>query len=79
MRHDVLLPKAGMSMTEGTILEFTVEDGASVEEGQPLYMFETDKTEMVVDAPQSGTVHHAATVGQTLEVGDLVCSIETAT
>ncbi|WP_414714384.1 biotin/lipoyl-containing protein, partial [Sphingobium sp.] len=37
---EIILPKIGFSMNEGTISEWLAADGASVSEGQPLYLLE---------------------------------------
>jgi pyruvate/2-oxoglutarate dehydrogenase complex dihydrolipoamide acyltransferase (E2) component len=37
MAVDVSIPKLGMSMTEGKLVEWLVADGASVSEGTPIY------------------------------------------
>jgi pyruvate dehydrogenase E2 component (dihydrolipoamide acetyltransferase) len=58
-----------MSMSEGAIAEWFVEDGGAVEEGQPLYSVENEKSVVDVEAPVSGTVHHLAAVGAVLPVG----------
>lgn len=56
MTTDVLLPKIGFSMTEGVLTEWLVEDGAAVEEGQPIYSLESDKSINEVESPASGTL-----------------------
>jgi pyruvate/2-oxoglutarate dehydrogenase complex dihydrolipoamide acyltransferase (E2) component len=56
MATDVILPKLGFSMTEGTIVEWLVADGGPVTEGQPLYTLEADKATQEVEAPASGTL-----------------------
>ncbi len=63
MAHSVLMPQAGQSMTEGKIVEWFVEEGATVNRGDPLLVIETDKANMDVEAPASGVVRkvfHAA-------------------
>lgn len=72
MAIEVIMPKAGLNMTEGTISEWFVEDGARVEKGQPLFSYETDKVVNEVEAEGSGTIHHEAEVGGTVAVGGVV-------
>ena len=43
-------------MTEGTIAEWCVAEGGEVIRGQPLFIMETDKTTITVDADVSGTL-----------------------
>ena len=70
------LPKLGMSILEGTISEWLIEEGAVVEEGQPRVVVETDKAETDLPSPIAGTiVRVATTVGETVGVGTLLAVI----
>jgi 2-oxoglutarate dehydrogenase E2 component (dihydrolipoamide succinyltransferase) len=73
---EVRLPKLGQAMTEGRILAFSVEPGATVARGDALYVVETDKVETEVPAPVSGRVQLLATVGEEYPVGALIAVIE---
>jgi pyruvate/2-oxoglutarate dehydrogenase complex dihydrolipoamide acyltransferase (E2) component len=53
---DFRLPKLGMSIVEATISEWLVEEGAVVEEGQPLVVVEMDKAESDLPSPIAGTI-----------------------
>jgi len=48
------MPKLGMNMVEGTIVEWLVPEGAGVEAGQVVLAIETDKATQEVEAPASG-------------------------
>ncbi len=50
----VLLPQAGNTMEEGTILAWKVSEGDTIEPGQVLYEMETDKATVEVEAEQTG-------------------------
>lgn len=76
MATEILLPKIGFSMNEGTLAEWMAEDGAQVTEGEPLYALESDKSTNEVDAPATGTLRIKATVGETYEVGTVLGIIE---
>ncbi len=52
----VVLPKAGMNMVEATVVEWHHQVGERVEAGEPLLDIETDKVDMAVEAPASGTL-----------------------
>ncbi len=52
----LLMPEMGESVTEGTVLEWHVSEGDSVEEGQTMVEVSTDKVDAEVPAPSSGTV-----------------------
>lgn len=75
MSTDVLLPKIGFSMNEGTLAEWLVADGGQAIEGKPLYSLESDKSTQEVDAPASGTLKILAELGETYEVGTLLARI----
>lgn len=72
---EVRLPKTGDAVEEGTLVEWLVEDGARVERGDPLYLLETDKVEMEIDAPRAGIVSHVGTPGEVYRVGELIATI----
>lgn len=63
------IPKLQMSTTEGTLVEWLVDDGAMVEEGQPIYCFETDKSVQEIEAPESGQLSRKVEAGETYPVG----------
>jgi pyruvate/2-oxoglutarate dehydrogenase complex dihydrolipoamide acyltransferase (E2) component len=76
MAFDILLPKIGFSMNEGTLAEWLVADGAHVTEGEPLYALESDKSTQEVESPATGTLKIVAAVGEIYEVGTLLGTIE---
>ena len=71
------IPKLGVSMSEGTLVEWLVQDGESVTEGQVLYRIETDKVENDVESPVAGVVRITGVEGETYDVGDPIGEIET--
>ncbi|MBE0610515.1 MAG: E3 binding domain-containing protein, partial [Dehalococcoidia bacterium] len=75
MAIEVRLVKAGMTMTEGSVAEWYVPDGGSVEKGKPLYRMETEKIELEVEADASGVARHVVPAGTTLEPGGLIAYI----
>ncbi len=75
MATEVLLVKAGMTMTEGSVAEWYVPDGGTVERGQLLYRMETEKIELEVEAEASGIVRHVAPEGTSLVPGALIAYI----
>ncbi|MEM7287024.1 MAG: E3 binding domain-containing protein, partial [Actinomycetota bacterium] len=70
MPTQILMPKLGLTMTEGTIVEWVAAEGQAVSAGDIVMLIETDKVEAEVEAVADGVVHHAAAVGDTLEPGD---------
>lgn len=75
MATEIRMPKLGMSMTEGTISDWLVADGATVAAGDPIVLIETDKVEQEVEAPEGGTIQLRASQGTTLDVGELIAEI----
>lgn len=77
MSVPINIPKLGVSMTEGTIIEWLVADGDEVQEGDALFLIETDKVENEVGATVAGVVRITGEEGETYAVGDSVGEIET--
>ena len=69
MSTTLTIPKLEMSMSEGTLAEGKVEDGAEVTEGDVIYILETNKTSRDIEAPAAGKLIHKAPAGETYDVG----------
>lgn len=54
MAHEVIMPKAGIDMSEGQIVKWFKNVGDPVEKGELLLEIMTDKTSMEVEAEDSG-------------------------
>ena len=76
MSTEVLLPKIGFSMNEGTVAEWLSADGAQVKEGEPLFLLEADKSTNEIESPATGTLRILAEAGGTYEVGTVLGTIE---
>jgi len=76
MSTQILLPKLGFSMSEGAIAEWLVADGAEVQEGQPLYSLESEKSVQEVESPASGRLRILAKIGEVYAVGAVLGEIE---
>jgi pyruvate/2-oxoglutarate dehydrogenase complex dihydrolipoamide acyltransferase (E2) component len=72
----ISIPKLGVAMTEGSLVEWLVEDGATVAAGEPLYLLETDKVENEIEAPTSGVVRVMVAAGAVYPVGTKIAEIE---
>jgi pyruvate dehydrogenase E2 component (dihydrolipoamide acetyltransferase) len=72
MATEFLMPKLGLTMEEGTIAEWLVADGETVESGTPVLRIETDKTETDVEAAFSGRLHVEGQVGDTIACGERI-------
>ena len=76
MAVEIVLPKIGFSMNEGTISEWLAADGDTVKEGEPLFLLEADKSANEVEAPASGVLRISAAVGEVYPVGTVLGTIE---
>jgi pyruvate/2-oxoglutarate dehydrogenase complex dihydrolipoamide acyltransferase (E2) component len=75
MSTQVLVPKIGFSMNEGTLTEWLVADDAAIAEGEPLYALESEKSVQEIPSPATGTVKIIAEVGEVYEVGAVLAEI----
>ena len=71
----IVIPRLGMTMTEATLLEWVVPDGATVAAGDVLYRIETDKVETDCEAPTAGTIRQTVEPGGTHPVGAVIGEI----
>jgi 2-oxoglutarate dehydrogenase E1 component len=75
---DIVTPTGGESVTEGTILEWAVKVGDSVEDGQTVVELSTDKVDMELPAPAAGTITEIlAEEGETVTVGQVIARMQT--
>ncbi len=73
----VYMPKFGMTMTHGVITQWHKQEGERIEQGQPLLSVETEKVNVDVEAPASGTIVELSfEVNEEVEVGTVVAYIE---
>lgn len=73
----ITMPKLGESVTEGTISNWIVAVGDVVSKYDPLAEVMTDKVNAEIPSSFSGTIKELiAEEGQTLEVGEVICTIE---
>lgn len=74
---DFLLPKMGESITEGTILNWLVQEGEAFEEGDILVEVGTDKVDNEVPAPAAGIMFkHLCANGDVVEIGSVIAQFE---
>ena len=58
MAKVVVMPKLGLTMTEGTVSKWLKKVGDAVSEGEPLFEVETDKLTNTIEASASGVLRH---------------------
>ena len=77
-RVEVVMPKMGESIMEGTVIEWTKSVGDTIEQDETLLEIATDKVDSEVPSPASGIlVEILAEVNDTIEVGNVIAIIET--
>jgi 2-oxoglutarate dehydrogenase E1 component len=70
---DIVTPTGGESVTEGTILEWSVKVGDTVKDGDTVVEISTDKVDMELPAPTGGTITEIlAQEGETVNVGQVI-------
>jgi pyruvate/2-oxoglutarate dehydrogenase complex dihydrolipoamide acyltransferase (E2) component len=75
---EVTMPQMGVSVAEGTVVEWKKRVGDWVESDEPIVEISTDKVETEVPSPASGRVASIAVqVGETVDVGTVLASIDT--
>ena len=77
MSYNIIMPKLGLTMTEGTIVKWLKAEGDKVVKGEPLIEIETEKISNVVESPADGTlVKIIAKEGEVYEVTAVLGIIE---
>lgn len=76
MAKAVIMPKFGMDQEEGTVVRWLKAEGETVAKGEPLLEVETDKVNMEVEAPASGTLAAISAVpGTVVPIGKSIALI----
>jgi multifunctional 2-oxoglutarate metabolism enzyme len=74
---DIVTPTGGESVTEGTILEWSVKVGDAVKQGDTVVEISTDKVDMELPAPTTGTITEIlAQDGETVSVGQVIARMQ---
>jgi 2-oxoglutarate dehydrogenase E2 component (dihydrolipoamide succinyltransferase) len=75
---DVIMPKMGESITEGTILTWHKKPGDSIEVDETIVEVSTDKVDTEIPSPESGTITELLfNEGDVVEVGKVIAKIDT--
>ncbi|MBT3179434.1 MAG: 2-oxo acid dehydrogenase subunit E2 [Candidatus Marinimicrobia bacterium] len=78
MLVDVVMPKMGESITEGTVLEWRKKIGETVEKDELFLEIGTDKVDSEIPCSESGTiVEILAIANDVVDVGTVIARIET--
>lgn len=78
MQYEMLMPKMGESIMEGTILKWLKIEGDIIEKDETILEISTDKVDSEIPAPVSGKIMKlVALEGDTVDVGTAIALIET--
>ena len=69
MSVELVMPRAGLTMVEGTIATWLAAEGAAVNKGDPIMEFENEKNTIEFESTDSGILHITAKEGDTVPVG----------
>jgi 2-oxoglutarate dehydrogenase E2 component (dihydrolipoamide succinyltransferase) len=75
---EMRVPSPGESITEVEIATWLVEDGDYVEKDQPIAEVDSDKATLELPAEESGIITLKAEEGDAVQVGSVVCLIDTS-
>jgi pyruvate/2-oxoglutarate dehydrogenase complex dihydrolipoamide acyltransferase (E2) component len=72
------MPKFGMTMTEGIIVQWHKQVGEAIAAGEALVTVQTEKVDTEIEAPVGGTVAELRyQVDDEAPVGEIIAQIET--
>ena len=77
MAIEIKVPTVGESISEVTLVKWLKADGQWAERDEVIAEVESEKATFEINAEKAGTVKHIAKEGDTLAIGDLVCTIDT--
>ena len=73
MTSQIVMPRMGLTMDEGTLVGWRKVEGQKVTAGEPLFEIETDKSTVEIEAPESGVLGKILVpVGATVPVGTVI-------
>ena len=75
--NEIKVPSPGESITEVQLASWLVEDGDYVEKDTELAEIDSDKAPLSISAEASGKVKILVEVGETVEIGKVICTIDT--
>ena len=78
MSIEIKVPTVGESINEVTLVKWHKKDGDWVNRDEVIAELESEKATFELNAEQAGAIKIIAKEGDTLNIGDVVCSIDTA-
>lgn len=77
MAIEIKVPTVGESINEVTLVKWLKKSGEWVERDEVIAELESEKATFEINAEQAGALTTLAAEGDTLKIGDVVCSIDT--
>jgi 2-oxoglutarate dehydrogenase E2 component (dihydrolipoamide succinyltransferase) len=77
MSVEIRIPSVGESISEVTLVKWLKKDGEYAHRDEVIAELESEKASFEVNAEQAGAVKQIAKEGDTLAIGDVVCTIDT--
>jgi 2-oxoglutarate dehydrogenase E2 component (dihydrolipoamide succinyltransferase) len=77
MSITIKVPTVGESISEVTLVKWLKKDGEWAERDEVIAELESEKATFELNAEQAGMLHTLAAEGDTLKIGDDVCTIDT--
>jgi 2-oxoglutarate dehydrogenase E2 component (dihydrolipoamide succinyltransferase) len=75
---EIKVPSVGESVTEATLGQWYKKDGDLVQKDEPLFVLETDKVTLEIEAEADGVLSISVSEGETVAIGTVVGTIDTA-
>jgi 2-oxoglutarate dehydrogenase E2 component (dihydrolipoamide succinyltransferase) len=78
MLLEIKVPSVGESVTEATLGQWYKKEGDLVQKDEPLFVLETDKVTLEIEAESDGVLRISVSEGETVAIGTVVGTIDTA-
>lgn len=78
MSIEIKVPSVGESISEVTLVKWLKPEGSWVDRDELIAELESEKATFEINAEQAGAIKYVAQEGDTLSIGDLVCTIDTS-
>src|SRR3954471_8561571 len=75
---EMKVPSPGESITEVVIARWLKKDGDYVEKDEEVAEIDSDKATLTINAEDAGAIKLLAAEGDTVKVGQVICSIDTS-
>jgi 2-oxoglutarate dehydrogenase E2 component (dihydrolipoamide succinyltransferase) len=79
MAIEIKIPGVGESIQEALLAEWFKKDGDHVKKDEPLFVIETDKVTLEIEAEADGILEIKVAAGTTVSIGQVVGTIDTET